>query len=191
MKDSKKHQPLPSLDRLNELFHCNPDTGYLAWKNRLHKSNPSEIAGYTASNGYCVVSVDGREYKAHRLIWKIAFGADPEAQIDHRNGKKNDNRISNMRLARGAINHRNRRTQKNNTSGIPGVWRHGSGKGWQAGVRVNGVRTYLGTYPTKLEACSARWQWFLKHGEQFGFTEDHFTNPDSLREQAAPAERSH
>jgi len=62
-------------------------------------------AGATDSIGYRVVSIYGKSYKEHRLVWIYHNGDISEGmQIDHVNRIKNDNRIENLRLATSSSN---------------------------------------------------------------------------------------
>jgi hypothetical protein len=92
---------LPPLERLNDLFVCDPDTGQL-YKKVGHKNH----------EGYVYVYVDGKQYFAHRIIWKLETGREPEGVIDHINGETSDNRIENLRDVTHTENMRNRRSRK-------------------------------------------------------------------------------
>jgi hypothetical protein len=59
---------------------------------------------------------------AHRVAWALVTGAWPAEDIDHKNGRKDDNRFDNLRLASKRLNQENlRRAQKNNPWGLLGV----------------------------------------------------------------------
>lgn len=81
------------------------------------------IAGYkNPSHGYWVVHYKDRQLKAHRVIWEIHNGDIPtQLVIDHADGNKNNNLISNLRCVPFIINSRNRVMSSNNTSGVTGV----------------------------------------------------------------------
>jgi len=74
--------------------------------------------------------------------------------IDHINGNRSDNRITNLR---DVTNTRNllsfRKTNHNNSSGFIGVNKNHNG--WRAEIKVNYQNINLGTYPTKEEASIA------------------------------------
>ena len=92
----------------------------------------------------------------HRIIWAIHNGEDPgELQVDHINGKRNDNRIGNLRLVTPSENDRNRNIRKGNVSGVTGVSYHKGKKMWDAGIGYKG-KLYRRCYKDKNHAIAAR-----------------------------------
>jgi hypothetical protein len=78
---------------LKECLRINPETGEcFSLKGRL--------LGSKTWSGYLRTVVKRREYKLHRLVWLWVHGEHvPENMtIDHINGVKTDNRISNLRV---------------------------------------------------------------------------------------------
>ena len=75
-----------------------------------------------AINGYKVGSVFSKRLLAHRVAWAIYYGVWPEDCIDHINGDRSDNRISNLRDANKSTNGMNRGPQRNNSSGMKGIY---------------------------------------------------------------------
>ena len=55
-----------------------------------------ERAGWVNNNGYRYVRINGKAYKAHRLIWLFVHGSFPKGNISHKNYMRDDNRISNL-----------------------------------------------------------------------------------------------
>jgi hypothetical protein len=110
------------------------------------------------ADGYLVIGVGGRRYQAHRLAWLYVHGEMPKwpaQQIDHINGDRSDNRISNLRLATGAVNTQNMRGAhgNNKNSGLLGA--HKSGTRWQSVISVHGKNHHLGVFSTPEEAHAA------------------------------------
>lgn len=93
---------------------------------------------------YRQVSFNGVEYQAHRLIWMYVYGTWPKGQIDHINRDKSDNRLSNLRDCSISENKQNSGVYKNNKTGFRGISK--KGKKYEANIRVNGKRTYIGSF---------------------------------------------
>ena len=87
----------------------------------------------------------------HRMILGLGYG--DERKADHENHDTLDNRRSNLRVATTSQNGSNSRVRKDNTSGFKGVGYRGGR--FLAYIRVNGKRSYLGTYGTAVEAALA------------------------------------
>lgn len=147
---------LVELDRLKEILRYEPDTGVFYWlKSNSNVAPIGAIAGIGVNNhGYRQISIDGRQYRAHRLAWFYSFGKWP-MNIDHINGIRHDNRLVNLRDVTTSVNNQNRRIpQKNNSTGFLGVSLRSCGK-FQAEIRVGGVKKYLGTFKTAEAAHEA------------------------------------
>jgi hypothetical protein len=136
---------MSDLKFFEEKYEYHPD-GYLisrATKKQVGKPNEEGYIRIRGSNG--------KEYRAHRIIWSLHNGEIPEGMlIDHIDGNKQNNKIDNLRLAT--------RTQNNNNSigrsvrGYPkGVQPTSSGK-YRARIMQNGKQICIGTYDTVEEA---------------------------------------
>lgn len=139
-----------SKDRLKELFNYNPETGLFTRTISASHAKKGSIAG-TKFRGYLCISVDGKEYMAHRLAWLYMTGKFPENHIDHINTNKADNRFCNLRDATLKVNNQNiRKATIRNKCGILGVsTRYGK---YTAAIKSNDVSIYLGTFNTAEEA---------------------------------------
>lgn len=141
-----------SQEQLQQLLAYCPETGAFTWVScQAPQVRPGSPAGSTRKDGYVVIKVNGKAYKAHRLAFLYMTGRMP-AEVDHRDRNPSNNRWSNLRQASHAENSRNR-TYANST-GMPCVGKERSGR-FRARVKVNGVRTRLGTYDTAEEAARA------------------------------------
>ena len=166
--------PLPEVNYLRECFDYNEGTGVLTWGKRplRHFRNAQAcktwntrcagtVAGTTKTNGsgYFRVEVTlcGHAYGVARIIWKLKTGEDPGSlQVDHRNGKSTDNSWGNLRLVTGEVSQRNRKTNRNNTSGVKGVYWHNPAGKWAAMIRAFGKQIHLGRFADKKDAIQAR-----------------------------------
>ena len=102
-------------------------------------------------DGYIRVRTNGKEYRAHRIIWEMFNGPIPEGLlIDHIDGDKLNNRIDNLRIATRRQNRANSRAPE--FAELPkGVTRLASGK-----YRAKLTYTFsLGTFDTPEEAAEA------------------------------------
>jgi len=145
---------LPSQSDLLQLLTYDSETGKLTWNARGVELFPAKSAkrseclcalwnsryagqeAFTTVNvGYRIGSIMGKNYKAHRVIWKMVYGGDPD-QIDHVSGDRVDNRLENLRDVSLEVNARNRRVPSNNKSGRIGIhkWSHGGITYWVATV---------------------------------------------------------
>lgn len=136
-------------NKLQENLRCENSQFY--WIVRpAHRIKIGDRAGSLTKNGYWSITIDGKRYLEHRLVWLWHHGYLPTKLIDHINGDPSDNRIENLREATYAENQQNRGKQKNNTSGYKGVTKKGNR--WMAQIRINGEKIYLGTFDTAYEA---------------------------------------
>ena len=126
-------------------------TGIFSWNKSVSNKPSGRVAGAVRPNGYICVSVGGRKWYAHRLAWFLVYGEEPQGQIDHINGDRADNRISNLRVVTCSENLENqRRPRSNNSSGFLGVVRKGNR--WGARITKAGVVHSLGWFGSPEEA---------------------------------------
>lgn len=134
----------------------NPETGVLrrartSGYRGQHKIG--EIVGWRTKFGYRYVKLDGESIMAHRLAFAIMTGRWPEDEIDHINGKRDDNRWENLRAATRTENRWNTDKRKDNKSGFKGV--HAHGDKWRAAIQHNKQRIDLGIFDTAQQASDA------------------------------------
>jgi len=154
---------------VNEILSYNPCTGDVT--RRVRTSNCVNIGDIVRSpdkDGYYRISINGKRYKLHSIIWLMVHGTMPTFEIDHINGKVSDNRLVNLRDVPHIVNSRNRRLNVKNTSGHTGIQLSPSGK-YIAFVTVNQERLYLGTFITKGEAVAVR----RDANRKYGFSDRH------------------
>ena len=145
--------------KLLELYEYDEATGLLT--NRITRSSRAvkgAEVGSINSHGYIRTSIDGKQYKVHRLIWVLMTGDSllPTDLIDHIDHDKLNNKWENLRKVTSAENSQNRSVSKNNTSGFTGVHWSKKIEKWTALVEVGGKRIIVGNYDDKFEAWCKR-----------------------------------
>jgi len=137
----------PTLDRVRSLFDYDQASGRLTSKSGFAVSDRPNLQGYLR------VTVDGRRYLQHRLIWFFVYGKFPSEQVDHIDGDRTNNAIANLRHVSNMKNAQNiRRAHRDSKTGLLGVAATERGT-WEARIQVNGRRTCLGsTFKTPEEA---------------------------------------
>lgn len=175
-----RKKPLLSYEQVSHLLDYCPETGALTYRGRSRAEFKSEAAfkafctrcqGKRAlssvnDRGYLYGSLLGTHVLAHRAAWLLHHGHWPSEQIDHINGDRTDNRISNLRDVPLWENLRNRKVQTNNTSGVNGVcFLPKTGK-WLAQIRIGGRLISLGQHDSLPAAAAAR----EAANEKYGFT---------------------
>lgn len=89
-------------------------------------------------------------------------------EIDHKNRNTLDNRRCNLRYATSAQNKYNRAAEYDSSTKIKGVQVNRIGK-WNALIRFNGKRLYLGNFTTKEEAGNAYNKASIKLHKEFSY----------------------
>lgn len=135
-----------------------PATGILTWETSPSANvTPGQNAGSFDGHGYRVVSVGGKRWGAHRLIWTMVNGPIPSGyDVDHINGDRQDNRLENLRLLTRAENNQNTRAaRRDSKSGLQGVTSHRRSGLFNARIKLNGISQSLGYFKTAAEAHEA------------------------------------
>ena len=110
---------------------------------------------------YAARSIPGKTIFMHRIILKTPIGKI----TDHIDGDGLNNLRNNLRIVAHCENSRNRGVNKNNTSGIKGVYKRG--KKWVANIRFNYKLIHLATWFSKEEAMEIRKKAVLKYFKQY------------------------
>lgn len=172
---------LPDTEYLRQCFDYNEVTGDLTWRerprghfnstgwyDRWNKMHAGSQVTSKDSGGYLRLRLNGEGFLAHRVIWKLVHGFDPSI-IDHADGNRENNAISNLRSVSPLENVKNASRSTANTSGVTGVSWHNRDKRWRAFIRVNRRSIHLGNFKSFDEAVGAR-----KSAERkYGFHKNH------------------
>lgn len=144
-------------ERLRDVLDYDAETGLFKWRRTLSaRAQAGATAGSKSYYGYREIRVDRLLHGAHRLAWLYVHGTMPTGQIDHINGDKADNRISNLRDVPARVNQQNRRrSQANNKLGLLGVCKPAGSNRYTAQIKVDGKRRTIGTFSTAEAASEA------------------------------------
>lgn len=143
-----------TLAHLRELLEYFPESGLFIWRvSRGRFGNTCKaggIAGCLRPNGYIVIEIDGRNYRAHRLAFFYMTGAWPKDQIDHRDTNKANNKWANLREATHAENLQNlRKAHGDNLScELLGVSWSKHAQKWLAQIQIDGKKQFIGYFHT-------------------------------------------
>lgn len=145
-----------TLERLRQLLSYNPETGIFTWLAcRRGTIKTGDTAGGYTDKGYLTIKVDGVKYCAHRLAWLYVYGEFTDGDLDHKDQKKDNNRIGNLRIVTRSQNQQNRPLQSNNTTGLRGVYRCNRTNKWRAHIKTGGHQKHLGSFDTAEAAYAA------------------------------------
>jgi hypothetical protein len=140
--------------RVRELLNYDPETGIFTRKVRTaQRHQVGDRADFLVTSGgakgYYRLTFDSQRFLAHRVAWLYINGAWPEFDIDHKNGRKHDNRICNLRDIPNRINRQNIQGPRsdNKASGVLGVTLH-QGR-WRSRIQIDGKAVELGSFDTK------------------------------------------
>lgn len=113
-----------SHQRLLQAISYDPATGAVS-----RRGSTRTGLGEKKPTGHIRVVIDGVRYSLGRLCWFYVHGKWPMHFVDHINGNPADNRITNLRDVKPAINNQNRRTgNRNSKTQRMGVVRKESGR---------------------------------------------------------------
>lgn len=141
-----------TLEQISSYLSYNKDTGGFQWVVDVPKRGMRQAlscgdkAGYLRPDGYVMLALLNKNYLAHRVAILFNTGEWPNGVVDHINGNKSDNRISNLRVVSHKDNIRNQRRARGVSP---------NGKRFKSGLYVDGKYVHLGTFDTEGEAHTA------------------------------------
>lgn len=166
---------LPPLDIVRRRLNYDPKTGVLTWLpiqsatnegRRWNSRYAGKPAGFLGNKGYIRIRLNGAGWPAHRIAYLLAFGKF-DGEIDHINGNRADNRLSNLRVVSHSDNQKNRRLLANNSSGHNGINRRG--RKWHARIANGGKRIFIGSFNSLGDAIVA----YRAEQDRLGFHQNH------------------
>jgi len=156
----------PSVEEIRSLLSYDPLTGIFTWKVDITSGRGKKVAekgqaaGGDSGNGYIRIGINGKKYCAHQSAFVLYFNRWPDFYVDHRNQKRSDNRIENLREASEAENSQNNYVntrRKNRTSTFRGVSRRDTCMSypWRASITLDGKVMHLGYFAEEEQAALA------------------------------------
>lgn len=143
------------IERVRECFDYDAETGHLIRKKKTGNRAVLGPCRALGKIGYRIAGFEGKLWYVHRLIWVHQFGELPD-QIDHKDQDKLNNKLGNLRNVTDATNKHNWPMQRNNTSGVAGVWFHRQNKKWVAEIKLGGKKYHFGIFASIEEASAVR-----------------------------------
>lgn len=140
--------------QISKVLHYSHETGVFTWLVSSGRARKGASAGNVRPDGYSSICICGKAYYSHRLAWFIHYGNWPRLQIDHINGNRSDNRISNLRECSQSENLQNMGIRKG-VSKYAGVTLCKKTGKWIAEIGVDRKRYKLGRFKTEIEAYQA------------------------------------
>lgn len=143
---------------IDSWIEYSPTTGVFTWKQSNGRFwNAGDIAGCKHSAGYINISFPkSNQVLAHRLAWFIVHNEWPSNDIDHIDGNRKNNAISNLRHVNRSLNNQNRyKKSVNKSTDMIGVSKRSDYCAYDARISVNGKQKCLGTFKTPEEARAA------------------------------------
>ncbi|MCZ4330769.1 HNH endonuclease [Castellaniella denitrificans] len=145
-------------EELKQICNYDPATGIFTWAQESPGNHErGDVMGSKHIEGYLRALIGGHRIMLHRAAWLYVYGHFPKDGIDHINGNKADNRISNLRECDNAQNVQNqRRARIDNKSGTLGVhYRAQKANPWHAHIGIGGKQIHIGCFPTREAAHAA------------------------------------
>lgn len=147
-------------EKLKEYLKYDPKTGILTWIKKPSKrvKVKSQAGCYDKTTGYMRTQLHGIALYNHRVVWFLYHGTWPQGQVDHKDGDKLNNKISNLRDISVSENNRNKPLHYLNTSGMTGVHYYTKTDRWHVRLKKGSINHFIGSFTCLEEAKKARRQ---------------------------------
>lgn len=160
-------------ERLRELFHYDPETGWFTRRVDKGPFKAGSRAGSSSGHGYRKLRFDGISLYEHQAAWLYVYD-EWAPELDHRNGNGSYNALGNLRIVTHSENNAGKPSAVG-ISGARGVYLNRRTMRWFAKIQVQGRAKQIGTFDTVEEAHKA----YLKAAElHFGEFAHHNRIPE-------------
>lgn len=113
--------------------------------------------------GYLTGRLNGISLYSHRVVWALHHGSFPDLWLDHIDGNRTNNLLSNLRQVSYRENNKNTKLRFNNKTGVVGV--SVRGKMFASNIKDSqGVQVFLGYFKSVDEAAKVRQEAEIKYG---------------------------
>jgi len=126
-------------------WRYDPKTGLVFWLKPRPKVPPSLVAGTLNNENRVIIGLKGKRYYAHRIAWVLMTKKPAPKMVDHWDHVTSNNRWSNLRAASNTLN------QGNVLKKPIGVIKRPYNR-FEASIRINGKKKYLGSFTTARSA---------------------------------------
>lgn len=161
---------ISSREDIKIYFKYDPESGFIYCLNKycnIHIIGSRVDREY--NYGYKCIVFKKKCYLAHRIAWFLYYGIWPAMDIDHINGDRSDNRLSNLRLATRSQNLQNQKIKPNKSFSVyKGVTK--ARNKFCARIKINYKCILLGNYKSELEAALAYDEAALIYHGEFAMT---------------------
>lgn len=163
--EEKNIKKLPSKEEILERFDYFKEEGRLISKRTGRWDIKLDKEGYRRI--FFEENFHRHSFKEHRAIFFLETGEEPD-YIDHIDGNKSNNHISNLRGVSAKENARNRKSRKNKKYKGVSFIRDCKINPWRMTLKIGG-KTYIEVFETELEAAKAYNKAALEHFGEFAY----------------------
>jgi hypothetical protein len=141
-----------SAEYVRQILDYNPDKGVLVWRCRPDRDKKwnsrcaGKEAGEFSPSKYRRLTIDGKTFSYHHIVWLHQTGEWPIRELDHIDRDKMNNRIENLRLATRSEQMRNTVVRKDNKTGLKGVCWDKKSQRWFVSINVEKETKYRGYF---------------------------------------------
>jgi len=139
---------IKDVEDLKAILSYDPAEGIFRWRIAPRGRLAGQKAG-SLCNGYVRIQIGKVNYAAHRLAFLYMTGSWPDAEIDHINRNKSDNKWLNLRASTRSQNCINKGSEN---KGVHFIKKTGK---YAAVIGKDGKRIRIGTFPSAELASEA------------------------------------